>query len=379
MSGPAPRICIVAGEASGDLYGAELARALRALAPEAVLEGAGGHRMKAAGVTILLDSHRLGSMGIIEAHNKLGAFIKAYRLLAARFASTRYDAVVCIDCPELNFRLARVAKKCGHRVIYYVTPQLWAWRPWRARLLRLYVDRCLVVLPFEADFYRARRVEAEFVGHPLLDLVAPLPDKAGFVRSVGLDPARPVIGLLPGSRQAEIRYLLPTLRGAAERLAEARPDLQFLVPISPTVSRGQVEHYLDGHTLPLALVEGRAHEVMAVADLALIVSGTATLEAAILGTPMVIIYKGSYLSWLVVMLLSRVSTYGLPNLVAGRPIVPELIQREATPEALAREALAILDEPAVRQTMVAELDKVRGLLGDRGATERAAQRILDLL
>ncbi|MDA2917351.1 lipid-A-disaccharide synthase, partial [Nitrospinae bacterium AH_259_B05_G02_I21] len=262
---------------------------------------------------------------------------------------------------------------------YYVTPQLWASRPWRARLMRLYVDRCLVVLPFEADFYRARHVEAEFVGHPLLDLVTPPSDRAGFVRNVGLDPARPVIGLLPGSRQAEIRYLLPTLRGAAERLLEARPDLQFLVPIAPSVSRGQVEHYLDGHTLPLALVEGRAHEVMAVADLALIVSGTATLEAAILGTPMIIIYKGSFLSWLVIMLLSRVSTYGLPNLVAGRPIVPELLQREATPEALAREALTILDEPAVRQTMVVELDKVRGLLGDKGATKRAAQRILDLL
>ncbi|MEE9197268.1 MAG: lipid-A-disaccharide synthase, partial [bacterium] len=162
-------------------------------------------------------------------------------------------------------------------------------------------------------------------------------------------------------------------------LLEARPDLQFLVPIAPTVSRGQVEHYLDGHTLPLALVEGRAHEVMAVSDLALIVSGTATLEAAILGTPMVIIYKGNFLSGVMIMLLKRVSSGGLPNLIAGRAIVTELLQREATPEALAREALTILDEPAVRQTMVAELDKVRSLLGDRGATERAAQRIFDLL
>ncbi|MFQ5893920.1 MAG: lipid-A-disaccharide synthase, partial [Nitrospinota bacterium] len=249
MSGHSPRFCIVAGGASGDLYGAELARALRALAPDAVVEGAGGPRMEAAGVTILFESERLGAMGLIEAHNKLAAFVQAYRHLTARLAATRYDAVVCIDCPELNLRLARSAKKRGHRIIYYVTPQVWAWRRGRVRQLRRYVDHCLVVLPFEEAFYRAHHVAAEYVGHPLVDLITPVPDRAGFVRDVGLDPVRPVVGLLPGSRRVEIRYMLPLLRGAAELLSQARSHLQFLVPVAPTVSRGQVEHYLDGHSL----------------------------------------------------------------------------------------------------------------------------------
>ena len=379
MSGNPPRLCIVAGEESGDIYGAELAVALRALAPEIVLEGMGGSRMEAAGVKIVVDSRNLGAMGIVEAHNKLGGIVRAYRRLSSHLAKTRYDAVVCIDFPEFNLRLARSAKRRGHRVIYYVTPQIWAWRRWRVRLLRKYADLCLVVLPFEADFYRARKVKAEFVGHPLLDLVKPAPDKAGFLREVDLDPSRPVIGLLPGSRRAEIRYMLSTLRKAAEKLSRARPNLHFLLPVAPTVRRGQVEHYLDGHGLDLALVEGRAHDVMSSSDLCLIVSGTATLEAAILGTPMVIIYQGSYPSGLVAKLLLRIPSFGLPNIVAGRTIVPELSQKEVSPEAIAREALSILDEPVVRQTMVAELDKVRSLLGDGGATERAARRILEFL
>lgn len=379
MSGRAPRLCILAAEESGDIYGAELARTIRALEPEALLKGVGGPAMEAAGVGLIVDSRDLGGIGFLEAHNKLFAFIQAYRDITTHLVSSQYDAVICIDCPELNLRLARYASRRGFRVVYYVTPQIWAWRKWRVRLLRKYVDRCLVVLPFEVGFYKAREVEVEFVGHPLVDLVKPTPDKAAFLRQAGLDNSRPVVGLLPGSRRAEIRYNLPTLRGAAERLAEARPDLQFVIPIAPTVQRGQVEHYLEGHGLPLVLLEGQAQEVMSSADLCLIVSGTATLEAALLGCPMVIIYKGNYTSYKIVRTLSRLSNYGLPNLVAGRTIVTELVQSQATPEAVAREALAILEDPARRQHVVAELGKVRSLLGDEGATERAARSILDLI
>jgi lipid-A-disaccharide synthase len=378
VSGGAPRLCILAGEESGDIYGAELARTLRELRPESVLEGMGGPRMEAAGVEMLTDTGVLGGIGIVETHNKLSAFLKTYKSLKAQLASTPYDLVVCIDFPELNLRLARYASKRGLRVVYYVTPQLWAWRAWRARILRKYVERCLVVLPFEEGFYRSRRVEAEYVGHPLADMVKPVSDKAGFLRRVGLEPSRPVVGLLPGSRRTEIFYSLPILRATAERLFEARPDIQFLLPVAPTVSRGQVEHYLEGHTLPLALADGRAHEAISASGLCIITSGTATLEAAILGVPMVIIYRGSNPSYLMVRLLSRLSNFGLPNLVAGKSIVPELIQNGAAPEAVAREALAIMEDPARRQLMVAELGKVRSLLGDGGATERAARRILDL-
>ncbi len=376
MSSRAPRVCILAGEESGDLYGAELAHSIRARVPEAVLEGMGGHQMEAAGVSLLVDATDLASVGLIEANNKVAGFLRSYRTMASQLASTPYDAVVCIDCPELNLRLARSASRRGRRVVYFVTPQLWAWRAWRSRLLSRFVERCLVVLPFEVEFLRARGVEAEFVGHPLVDLVKPAPDPVGFAREVGLDPSRPIVGLLPGSRRVEVRYLLPVLRGAAERLAGERPDLQFVLPVAPTVARGQLDHYLAGHSLPLTLLDGRAQEVMSVADLCLITSGTATLEAALLGTPMIILYAGSYPSWLVVKLLSSLTHYGLPNLVAGRPVVPEFIQRRATPEAVAREALAILEDPARKQTMAAELGKVRGLLGDGGATERAAERIL---
>lgn len=379
MSREARRLCILAAEESGDIYGAELARTLKALAPGAALEGVGGPRMAAAGVELIVDSGELGSVGFIEVHNKISAFINTYREVAGRLASVDYDAVVCIDCPELNLRLARSASRKGQKVVYYVTPQLWAWRAWRARLLRRYVELCLVVLPFEVDFYRARGVKAEFVGHPLVDMVKPVNDRSAFLREMGLDPSRPVVGLLPGSRRTEVRYLLPVLRAAAERLSKARPELQFLLPRAETVRSGQIEHYMEGHTLPLALLEGRAHDVISSADLCLITSGTATLEAAILGTPMIMAYIGSYPSYKLVKWLTYMDDYALPNLVVGRRIVPEFTQRSASPEALAREALAILEDPARKQTMVAELGKVRGLLGDGGATERAARRILELI
>lgn len=379
MSGEAPRLCILAGEESGDIYGAQLARALRALRPGTLLEGMGGARMEEAGVGILTDCRDLGGIGFVETHNKIAAFVKAYRDLTRLLSSGSYDAVVCIDCPELNLRLARYASRRGHRVVYFVTPQLWAWRSWRARFLRNYVERCLVVLPFEEEFLRARGVEAEYVGHPLVDMVRPVSDRAELLSRAGLDPSRPAVGLLPGSRRTEVFYSMPVLRAAAERLFEARPDLQFLLPVAPTVRRGQVEHYLEGHSFPLAVLDGGAQEAMSASAVSIVTSGTATLEAAILGVPMVIVYRGSASSYLLVRLLSRLTDYGLPNLVAGKRVVPELVQGGASPEAVAREALDILEDPARRQNMVAELGKVRSLLGDGGATERAAGRILDLL
>lgn len=374
-----PRLCILAGEESGDIYGAQLALTLRSLEPGVVLKGMGGSRMKDAGVEMLVDTRSLGAIGFIENHNKLSAFLKTLKSLKSHLASNHYDALVCIDFPEMNLRVAKAASRGGQRVIYYVTPQIWAWRSWRVRLLRKYVERCLVVLPFEPGYYRSRGVEAEFVGHPLVDVVKPADDRAGFLREVGLDPSRPVVSLVPGSRRTEVFYLLPVLRGAAELMAEKRPDLQFTIPVAPTVARGQVEHYMDGHRLPLALLDGRAQEAVSVSDLCLVTSGTATLEAAILGCPMVVVYKGSNFSYRTVRFLSRLSDFSLPNLVAGRRIVPELMQRRATPEAVAGEALKILEDPARRQNMVAELDKVRSLLGEGGAAERSARRILELI
>ncbi len=370
-----PRVLIVTGEASGDLHGANLAKALRRLRPDIELVGMGGSHMRAAGLKMLhgIEGHDVvGMIGPAQ----LRKVLRTYFALARFLRNTELDAVVLIDYPGFNLRMARIAARAGHRVIYYIAPQIWAWRPGRIRLISRVVDRVLVILPFEEAWYRAAGVSCDFVGHPLLDTVAPAYEKAELRQRFGLDGPGPIVGLLPGSRESEVRALLPIMLGAAERLMRDRPDIHFVLAQPSSVSDSLLEACLDGRRIPVRVVKDQANEAIAACDLLLVASGTATLQAAVIGTPMVITYRVPWLTYWIARLVIRIGCIGLVNIVAGRSIVPEVLQHEATPERLSAEVQRLLTNPEAYQAMVAELRAVRASLGAPGASRRAATHVL---
>ncbi len=370
-----PRILIVTGEASGDVHGANLAKALKALDPDLSLLGVGGSRMQAAGVELVQGIRQLDVMGLIGP-SSVRALI--HRVLRVRriLQEEPLDLVVLIDNPGLNFHFARIAKKAGRRVVYYIAPQLWAWRPRRMKWVQRRVDHVLVILPFEEELYRRAGVSCTFVGHPLLDEVAPSYDRAELRKRFGFDAAGPVIGLLPGSREGEVRALLPTMLQAVAKLAGAYPGLQSVVAQAPSIRDGLIEELSPAADMNVRVVRDQANEVMVVADLLLVASGTATLQAAMIGTPLVITYRTSWLTYWIARWLIRVRWIGLVNIVAGRGIVPELIQQEATPGRLSEEATRLLSDEGSYNEMRAALRAVRASLGAPGASQRAAAVIL---
>lgn len=380
-----PRILIVTGEASGEMHGASLASSIRALRPDAEILGVGGDRLRAAGVEIVQGNDRLDAIGMVGLA-QLRAAIQTYRALTRLFRHARLDAVVFIDNPGLNLRLARAAKRAGHRVVYYIAPQVWAWNPRRLNLIARVVDRMLVILPFEEALFREAGVRCDFVGHPLLDVMAPSYDRTELRKRFGLDAARPVIGLLPGSREREVRALLPAMLEAAAVLAREHPGLGVLVAQAASISTALLEDLTAGSGVPLRIVRDQASEVMAASDLLLVASGTATLQAAIVGTPMVLAYRASWLSYWLAQglirahrtgLVARLGCIGLVNIVAGRRLVPELLQSEATAARLAGEAGRLLGDPAAAEAMRAVLREVRASLGAPGASRRAAALVLE--
>lgn len=370
-----PRILIVTGEASGDLHGANLAAALRALRPDVDLRGVGGPKMRAAGVRLVEGIERLDVMGMIGLA-ELRVALRNYATLARFLRREPFDAVVFVDNPGLNLRLARVAKRARHRVIYYIAPQIWAWRPGRIRLISRVVDRMIVILPFEEALYRQAGVPCTFVGHPLLDAVAPSYDRAALCKRFGFEPSAPVLGLLPGSREPEVRSLVPVMMEAAARMARRHPGLQVVVAQASWIREGLIEELAAGADLGLRVVRDQPNEVMAVSDLLLVASGTATLQAAVLGTPMVITYRTSWISYWLARLLIRVKWIGLVNIVAGRGIVTELIQHEATAERMSEEGHRLLRDEAALSGMRAAFRAVRDSLGSPGASRRAAEAVL---
>ena len=367
---------LVAGEASGDLHGATLARALRAAAPAARLYGMGGRRMAAEGVELLVDVTAAATMGGTEAVGGVPGLYRAYRRLRAVVTGPdRPDALVVIDFPEFNLRLARAARRAGVAVAYFVPPQVWAWRPWRVRLIRRVVSLVLAVFPFETALYRRAGVPVAFVGHPVLDALAEAPSRAEARKELGVDGDAPVVGLLPGSRRHEVAGVLPVMRAAAGRIVGAHPDARFLVARAPTVDAAELG---DEGGPPLRIVAGRTYTVMRAADLLLVTSGTATLEAALLGTPMVVCYRLSRLSELLFKPLVRVPWISLANIALGRAVVPELYQRALTGEALGRAALHLLDSPAARAGQREAFGELAGQLGAPGVGARAAGHVLEL-
>ena len=370
-----PRILIITGEASGDLHGAHLAKAIAARDPSAQLVGIGGAGMRAAGVTLIPGVPQLDVMGLIG--------LSSVRFLIRRVLAIRrvlkaepWDLVVLIDNPGLNFHFARVAKAAGLRVVYYIAPQLWAWRPGRMKWIQRNVDHVVVILPFEAELYRSAGVRCTFVGHPLLDSVAPHYDRTALRAKYNLDASAPVVGLLPGSREAELSMLLPVLLETARRLAASDPKTQFVLAQASSIDDNQLHTLLRHSPVPITVAKDQASEVMAASDVLLVASGTATLQAAVVGTPMVLVYKTTLPTYWIARSLVRVRWIGLVNLVAGRSVVPELIQDDATAERLWQEAHRLLTDRRAYNDMKGGLRLVRESLGEPGASGRAAEVIL---
>ncbi|MBI2368824.1 MAG: lipid-A-disaccharide synthase [Deltaproteobacteria bacterium] len=370
--GRTARALIVAGEASGDLYGAALVRALGEQAPGLEFVGIGGAEMEKAGVRLLARSAQLGVVGYVELAGSLRYIAEAYWRARGVLRAERPALAIFIDYPDFNLRLCRVARGAGVPVLYYISPQVWAWRRWRVRTIARVVDRMLVAFPFEVPFYQQAGVPVEFVGHPLLDLAVPTLSREDFFRTVGLDPSRPLLALAPGSRRAEVARLLPLVAEAARRLQVRDPHLQVLVAPASTVDPQQLQQAVAASALEARVIAGCTYDILAHADAAIVASGTVTLEAALLGVPMVVVYRLSPLTYGLVRPFIHVRHIALPNLIAGRRVVPELIQGAATPGRLAAATARLLDDPEARTAMRKDLGTVRGALGGPGATARAA-------
>lgn len=376
-------LLVVALEASADLHGAAVLRELRALRPGLRAFGAGGPLLRAEGLEALVRAEDLSVMGFAEVLPALPRIFGALRRLRRAAQERRPRAALLIDSPDFNLRLARRLRRLGVQVAYFIGPSVWAWRTYRVRQIARDVAKMLVILPFEAEFYARHGVPAVYVGNPLADSLRPLlPAAAGASRAavrgaLGLDERRPVLALLPGSRRQEIRRIWPAMLRAARLLLQRMPDLQLVVPVAPTVRREWLE---SGPAI--TFVEGRAPEVLAAATAAVVASGTATLEAALAEVPTVVVYRLSWLSWLIGRLLVRVPFVSLVNLLAGRRVVPELLQAECTGARIAESAAPLLLAGEARDAQIEGMRAIRAGLspaGSPGAARRAAQELAPLL
>jgi lipid-A-disaccharide synthase len=373
------KILLVAGEVSGDLHGSHLVEAIQSIDPEIQFFGVGGEGLKRVGMKLLYPSQSLSVVGITEVLLKLRPILRALRGLKKSLDRERPDLIILIDFPDFNLRLAKIAHRRGIPILYYVSPQVWAWRPKRIKLIARLVKKMIVLFPFEVPLYEAAGVDVEWVGHPLLDTVRPALSKEKAFQQLGLDPKRRTIGLLPGSRMHEVERLLPPLLASADVLQREIPDLQFVVPLAPGIPKTILSPWMKNISVPVIVVEGFTYDAMNLSELLIAASGTATLEGAILGKPMVIIYKVSLPSYWVGRALIRVDHIGLVNLVAEKEIAPELIQRDVNPQRIADEAFRILRDPLLSRKMVESMGEVRQKLGEPGAAQRAAHIVLSLM
>jgi lipid-A-disaccharide synthase len=374
---PAPRVMLVAGEASGDLHAAGLVAALRRREPGIEIWGVGGRESRASGMNTAVDIGEIATLGLVEVGEKGRALLRTYRMLRRELYERPPQLLVLIDFPEFNLALAAVAKRRRVPVFYYVSPQVWAWRRGRVRKILRRVDRLAVLFPFEPAVY-GNDPKVEFVGHPLLDRVRPTATRERTLARHGLDPSKRLVALLPGSRRHEIERMLPEMAGAAQALA-AHHGVQCAVALAATLPRGLAEPIVAGRGVSLPLIEGDTYNLVAASDLVLVASGTATLEVALLERPMVIMYRSSPITFFIAERLVGVPWLGMPNLIAGREIVPELLQRDVRADEIARVAGAILADPERARTMRADLAAVHAALGAPGAADRAADLALGLL
>jgi lipid-A-disaccharide synthase len=372
-------IMIVAGEASGDLHGASLVQEMLKTDPALNFYGIGGSKLEKMGVKLFANTSTMAVMGLTEVVSKLGSILKIMGMMKKSLDEYRPDLVILIDYPDFNLRLAKAAKKKGIKVFYYISPQVWAWRKNRINQIKKFVDKMAVILPFEVDTYATKGFTVNYVGHPLLDLVKPRYSKQDSRKKISIDENKTTIALLPGSRLSEVTKLMPEMLRAAEILAQKIPDVQFVLPLADTLEEKNISDISKSSPVKIKVIAGLTYDVISSADLAIVASGTATLETALLGVPMIIVYKVSPLSYLVGRLIINVKNIGLVNIIANKTIVPELIQKDANGEPIATAALAILTNEGRKLEIIRELAAIRAKLGSPGAARRAAQLALDML
>lgn len=375
-----PVVFIVATESSGDNYGAQMARELRNMRPDVDLYGLGGGKMESAGVTLFQNMLEHAVVGFVEVVRSLRYFLDTMDQLIAKAKELKPDVVVLIDSPDFNVRIAPRFKQLDIPVVYYVSPQLWAWREGRVEQIRKFIDRMLVIFPFEVDFYARHGIEARFVGHPMLDLIKHDEVKKraeGLRHGFKIPQKKKVIGLFPGSRRAEVTRLMPRMLDAAREIMARRKDVIFLVGCSPWFNPDRYKEAIKNHEdLPLRAIHGRSHEVMALADFSLICSGTATVEAAIVGVPFLCTYRMAWASAILAGLLVNTEYACMVNILANKQVVPELLQHQAEPLTMALIALENIETGG--QQMRAELAEVVKTLGGKGASQRAAEQVLSV-
>ena len=374
-----PHVMIVAGEPSAELHASYVAKHLKKLCPNITLFGMGGDLMAKAGVTLALHIGDSATMGFANVVGALPMFLRKQRYLKRCIRQQRPDALLLVDFAEFNMPLAKFAWKHRVPVVYYIPPKAWAWRAGRAKKLAKWANVIAAIFPFEAAFYRNAGANAEFVGHPLVDFARTALSPEAAREELGIDSDALVIGLMPGSRRSEIRYILPPLLRGVANIARIYPKAQWLLPLAPGISRDFLAACRRGiPDVPLIhIIENATYTAMRAANLMLVTSGTATLEAACIGTPMLILFRTSALNWHIIKTLSPLERSGLPNLIAGRDIVPELLQTELTPETLTTHVLELLQHPEKREAQRDALRAVYAQLGSTGAAERTAQLIIE--
>ena len=369
------RVMIIAGEASGDLHGSGVVRELKRRSPGIDVYGVGGSNMKREGMDLIYHIQELGFMGFWEVLRHL-PFIKAMEHTLEQIVKFKTpDILVLIDYPGFNLRFAQIAKRYDVKIVYYISPQVWAWHKKRVDKIRSRVDKMLVIFPFELDFYRGEGIDAEFVGHPMLEELESRLDRKNFCKRFSLDEQKPIVALIPGSRRQEIDDIFPEMLSAA-RLISSQVNAEIVVAVAPTLEE---EYFKTLYNVSgIHLVKGLTYEIMANADFALVTSGTATLETACFGTPMLVVYKTSWLTYILGRALVHVKNIGLVNIVAGKEIVPEFIQHRATAKPMAATAMRLLTDVEQRSLMKAELSTMKSRLGDAGASQRVAERVLQM-
>ena len=373
-------VMIVAGEASGDMHGASLVREMLRIDPSLNFYGIGGNKMQDAGVKLLINAAETAVVGLTEVISKFGTLFRIIRQVKKSLDEIKPELVILIDYPDFNLNfVAPAAKKRNIKIFYYISPQVWAWRKSRINKIKRLVDKMAVILPFEVDTYAAKGFAVDYVGHPLLDLVKPTYSKQESQKIFNLDESKTTIGLLPGSRQSEVVKLLPEMLRAAEILAQKIQNVQFILPLADTLEKKTVDDIVSGFTIKVKVISGQTYDAVSCCDLAIVASGTATLETALLSVPMIIIYKISPLSYFIGKMIVNVKNIGLANIVAGKTVVPELIQEDVSGNRIAAEAMDILTNAERKREMIKELAAIRSKLGNPGAARKAAHLAYDML
>ncbi len=373
------KILIIAGEASGDLHGANLVQELKKQDPTLAFYGVGSRRMREAGVRMLADASQISVVGATEVLTHIGAIYGVYALLKKFLREERPSLLILIDFPDFNILVGKAAKKLGIPIVYYISPQVWAWRKGRIKKIASLVTAMMVVFPFEVELYRKAGVDVRFVGHPLADVVKSEYTQAEARKQLQLDPRRRTVALLPGSRKREITHLLPDMLEAGKILQSTIVDVQFVLPVAPTLDQAFIQRYVDEGGVPVRLVDGRVYDALRASDAAMVTSGTATLETGLMGVPMVIVYRISGPSFFIGRLLIDVPHVGLVNIVAGKRVAPELLQEDVTPEKIAGAVSGVLNDPARYQQVKDDLLQVRAKLGEGGASKRAASVVMEMM